>query len=127
MMRAELTRFVRFCLVGVANTALHMLIIVTLAEALHWPPTWANVMAFTCANLFSYALNSRWTFTTTTNDISRYPRFLAVSLVGLAISWGCVKIALILNLHYLVGVVSSVVLISIVGYVLNRLFVFHRT
>ncbi|GAB2903210.1 hypothetical protein GCM10027046_35670 [Uliginosibacterium flavum] len=126
MMQKEFGRFVRFCLVGVANTGVHMLIVVSLAELLHWPPDWANVTAFVCANLFSYAVNSRWTFAVMKGDASRYPRFLAVSLVGLCLSWACVKLAIHLNLHYLIGVAGSVVLVAVSGYVLNRLFVFRH-
>lgn len=124
MKGAEYARFIRFCTVGLANTGVHMVTVLLLTEALHWAPSWANMMAFACANVFSYLLNSRWTFTAPTDQVSRYPRFLAVSLVGLTISWGCVKIALLLDLHYLLGVGASVVIVSIVGYVLNRLFVF---
>ncbi|MDP5240146.1 GtrA family protein [Uliginosibacterium sp. 31-16] len=124
MIQAEFGRFVRFCLVGVANTGAHMAVVLLLVERLHWQPARGNVGAFLCANLFSYLVNSRWTFASMQGDRTRYPRFLAVSLVGLTISWSCVKIALLLNQHYLLGVAASVVIVSIVGYVLNRLFVF---
>ncbi|NSL55468.1 GtrA family protein [Uliginosibacterium aquaticum] len=126
MIRAEFPRFLRFCAVGVANTGVHMLIVLTLAELLHWPPPLANAMAFLGANLFSYILNSRWTFATMKGDASRYPRFLAVSLVGLAISWASVELAMLAGLHYLFGVVGSVLLVAVSGYILNRLFVFRH-
>lgn len=126
MIRAELKHFVRFCLVGVANTGVHMLIVLALAELLHWAPPLANAAAFICANLFSYIVNSRWTFVAMQGGASRYPRFFAVSLVGLAISWASVELAMRLGLHYLVGVVGSVLLVAVSGYVLNRLFVFRH-
>lgn len=126
MIRAELKRFVRFCLVGVANTGVHMLVVLMLVEGLAWIPPLANVTAFLCANLFSFLVNSRWTFATMQGGASRYPRFFAVSLVGLAISWACVELALLTGLHYLVGVVGSVLLVAVSGYVLNRLFVFRH-
>jgi putative flippase GtrA len=126
MIQHEFPRFLRFCLVGVANTGVHMLIVLALAELLHWPPDWANVSAFICANLFSYAINSRWTFASMQGDRTRYLRFLAVSLTGLAISWASVRLAMLLHLHYLIGVAGSVVLVAVSGYVLNRLFVFRH-
>ena len=126
MMQAEFGRFARFCLVGLANTGVHMAVVLLLAEILRWQPTWANVSAFICANLFSYAVNSRWTFASMQGDRTRYLRFLAVSLTGLAISWACVRLAIQLNLHYLIGVAGSVLLVAVSGYVLNRLFVFRH-
>ena len=126
MMSSEFRRFLCFCLVGVANTGLHMLIVLTLAESLHWQPTWANVTAFASANLFSYIANSRWTFSAVKGDAFRYPRFLIVSLVGLALSWSCVALAVQAGLHYLFGVIGSVLIVAVSGYILNRLFVFRR-
>lgn len=126
MIRAEFTRFLRFCVVGVANTGVHMLVLLALAELLHWSPSLANACAFLCANLFSYLVNSRWTFAAMKGGATRYPRFLAVSLVGLTLSWACVELAMRLGLHYLVGVAGSVLLVAVSGYILNRLFVFRH-
>ena len=127
MMRSEFGRFVRFCVVGVANTSVHMVIVLLLAEILHWTPQLANVAAFVCANIFSYAVNSRWTFASMRGqNRARYPRFLAVSLVGLGLSWACVELAIRLGLHYLIGVAASVLVVAVSGYILNRIFVFQH-
>ncbi|KAF7598161.1 MAG: hypothetical protein CGU28_13820 [Candidatus Dactylopiibacterium carminicum] len=125
MIHEEFRRFLRFCAVGVANTGLHLLVVLVLVEWLHWRPSLGNALAFVCANLFSFAVNSRWTFAGSKGGFGRYPRFLAVSLSGLLISWASVEIAQWLALHYLVGVVGSVGLVALSGYVLNRLFVFR--
>jgi putative flippase GtrA len=47
-----------------------------------------------------------------------------VSLVGLFISWSAVWAAQQAGFHYALGIVSSVVLVALAGYVMNRHFVF---
>ena len=122
--RAELWRFLRFCTVGVANTVLHLMVVYALVELLMFAAPLANALAFVVANLFSFFANSRWTFQQS-SDIQRYLRFVAVSCVGLAISWLSVVGAQSMGFHYMLGVVVSVVAVALSGYILNRLFVFR--
>ena len=77
------------------------------------------------ANIGSYAMNSRWTFGAPMS-INRYARFLMISLVGLAITYGCSSVAMRFQLHYLVGVALSVALVTLTGFILGRLFVFRH-
>lgn len=120
----EQKRFLRFCVVGVANTLLHLAVVYTLVEVLGLLPTMANVLAFIVANLFSFLVNSRWTFQQAAG-LQRYSRFLVVSLTGLVLSWLCVALAGQLGVHYMLGVIASVGAVAVSGYLLNRRFVFR--
>ena len=95
-------RFVNFSLIGVANTAIHLAVVVALVEGLQSNPVLANCLAFVVANLFSFYANGRWNYPGRF-DRRRYARFLAVSLAGLAVTAGVSGIAAALGWHYLVG------------------------
>ncbi|OEC63351.1 hypothetical protein A7D21_29110 [Pseudomonas sp. AP19] len=116
-------RFVRFACVGVGNTAIHLCVVFLLVEQLAIQPPLANAAAFAVANIVSYLLNSTWTFQKKTS-FAGYSRFFIVSLVGLGISWGCVFSSELLEFHYAAGVLVSVFFVAIIGYLLNRHFVF---
>ncbi|WP_405046888.1 GtrA family protein [Pseudomonas sp. BE134] len=120
----QLHRFLRFACVGIFNTAIHLCIVFLLVEKLSTQPPSANAVAFLVANIASYLLNSTWTFRKRTS-FAGYSKFFIVSLVGLMISWGCVFSSELLGLHYVVGVLVSVVFVAIIGYFLNKQFVFN--
>jgi putative flippase GtrA len=60
-MRQEGPRIVRFCLVGVSNTAITLLVF-AIAVALGSPAPLASGIAFCAGAANSYQLNRRWTF-----------------------------------------------------------------
>lgn len=120
----EFWRFVRFACVGVGNTIIHLLAVASLVEFIGVAPPSANTVAFALANVFSYFVNSAWTFRRKIS-LGAYARFFMVSLVGLAISWGCVFTTEFLGIHYFIGVLVSVFFVAGIGYLLNRCFVFN--
>lgn len=117
-------QFLRYCLVGIANSFVHVLVVVLLVESAAVSPPPANALAFLVANLGSYAMNSIWTFQAPMN-VPRYIRFVAISLAGLLVSYGCSVVALLNDWHYLVGVLMAIAVVSVLGYILGRLFVFR--
>ncbi len=120
----EFWRFVRFACVGVGNTVIHLCAITLLIEIIGISPPPANAVAFSLANISSYYLNSAWTFRRK-KTLRGYTRFFLIGLVGLAVSWGCVLITELLGIHYLFGVLASVLFLASIGYFLNREFVFN--
>jgi putative flippase GtrA len=123
--KLQLWSFTKFACVGVGNTAIHICIVFLLVEQLVVQPPFANAVAFAAANIVSYLLNSTWTFQQKASLVGYY-RFIAVSLVGLSISWVCVVISQSIGMHYMVGVLVSVVFVAVIGFFLNRHFVFKK-
>ncbi|MEP9318844.1 GtrA family protein [Pseudomonas sp. LABIM340] len=121
--KGTIRQFIKFSSVGILNTGVHIIIAFSLIEISGLSPTTGNALAFLSANLFSFFINSTWTFG---HRISAtlYLRFLLVSLVGLFISWSAVWAAQQAGFHYALGIVSSVILVALAGYVMNRYFVF---
>lgn len=122
MLRGQL---LRYCLVGVGNTLAHFALLVALVEAARMAPAVANVLAFAAANALSFVMNSRFTFASRLGWGS-YLKFLAVSLLGLAINYLTMQLAQALGLHYLVGAGVAIVLVIGIGFGLSRAVVFGR-
>lgn len=123
MLRSEL---LRYCLVGAVNTLTHFLILIGLVEWIGLPPALGNVFAFLLANMLSFLWNSLFTFSSKLG-LTRYLKFLGVSLIGLVISYYTVRLAGSLGWHYLVGAAIGIALNIAIGFVLSKKLVFART
>lgn len=120
---AKYHEFIRFGLVGVANTVVHAGIVIALMEAFAPPAFVANGVAFVFANLMSYALNSRFTFRTALS-FSGYRRFLAVSLVSLVLTLLITSAVEYLGWHYAVGLLMVILVVPVLNYIVMKLWAF---
>ena len=120
-----LRQFLRFALVGVANTAAHFAVLVMLVEGAGWRPLPGNAAAFILASALSFQINARFTFESSAHW-QRYLKFLAVSVVGLGVNSAAMQAGQSMGLHYLMGASIGVVASVVLGFVLNRTLVFAR-
>lgn len=120
---AKYYEFIRFGLVGVANTVVHAGIVIVLMEALAPPAFVANGVAFMFANLVSYALNSRFTFKTPISFLG-YRRFLLVSLVSLALTLLITWLVEYLEWHYGVGLAIVILVAPVLNYLVMKIWAF---
>ena len=119
-MRGELfTQFLRFAVIGVINTLIHLAVVTGLVESGTLLPVPANGLAYMVANLFSFWANSRYTFRAQVNW-HRYGRFLSVSAAGLLLTLMASQLGEWLHWHYLAGVLLSFVLLPILSFAANR-------
>jgi len=112
-------QFLRFALVGVLNTGVHLAVVAALVELASFPPVPSNGLAFVTANAFSFWANSRFTFRTRVEP-ARYGRFLVVSLAGLALALSASRLAEVQRWHYLVGVLLTCAALPILSFAANR-------
>ncbi len=122
----DLKKFIKFAMVGLLNTGIRIVAVYLLVERATVEPPLANAIAFLCANVFSYFMNSIWTFQAR-KELTVYLKFLTVSTVGLAISWTCVYCTRFFDINYMYGVISSVFVVAVASYWLNSRFVFVET
>lgn len=120
---AKFHEFIRFGLVGVANTVVHAGIVIALMEAFVPPAFVANGVAFVFANLMSYALNSRFTFKTPLSFLG-YRRFLLVSLVSLGLTLLITSVVEYLGWHYSGGLIMVILLVPILNYMVMKIWAF---
>lgn len=87
-MRLWQRQFVKFCVVGVLNTAVDFGMYYVLSRGylgFHFHYLIANVIAFLVAVTNSFALNKRWTFgSRNEKNALQFTKFVSVNLVSLA-------------------------------------------
>lgn len=121
-------QFGKFGVVGVMATALHFSVVVALVEGFAISPLPANALGYGLAFAVSWFGSSRWTFRGATVVRFAVPRFLCVSLLGLALNQGMNALVIYgIGVHYLAGLAASLVTVPIVTFTLNRAFVFPQT
>jgi putative flippase GtrA len=116
----------RFVLTGILATAAHAVTVILLVSALTPPPSQvtANACAFLFANIFSYVLNSLWSFSTPLRGKS-YAKFLTVSCIGFL---GTLLVAYIAELRGLTPVMGIILVVSImtpISFLLHRSWSFR--
>jgi putative flippase GtrA len=125
MHRPLFKQALRFAAVGAAASATHVAIALALIERAHLPVLTANGLAFTVAVLVSYLGNHSWTFTRAGHHDRHLPRFLAVSLAGLALNQAIVFTTVTLaGLPYLVGILIVIAVVPVLTFALSRSWAF---
>ncbi|MFA5358321.1 MAG: GtrA family protein [Patescibacteria group bacterium] len=127
-----LFQLIRFCLVGVANTAIDFTIYLYLTRGWDfWGEQYlfANIVAFATANVFSFIINKTWTF----HDEKRlsyqrqYLKFLLVSLAALSIVETCLYISVdVFGWYDLAGKAIGIALSLLVSFSLHRVWTFKK-
>jgi putative flippase GtrA len=113
----------RFGVTGVAISLLHVLIASCVIRSLVPSPMLANGIAFSLCTLVSYQVNSRWSFAHA-NPTERLPRFVLVSLAGLAASLLVAASVDSLGFHYGVGIAAVIMLVPLLTFTLHSRWTF---
>jgi putative flippase GtrA len=123
-------QFVRFCLVGASNTALTYLIFTTLTRLMGpWAgrAAVAQAVGYPAGVLWSYWLNSRWTFRAVDHARKRFTRFVGVQAVLMAASAALIGLLVDrLGLPATPAWFGVTVVITAINFVVTRVWVFGR-
>ena len=123
---SELRQAARFAVVGGAATATHLAVGLLLAEGLGMAPFWANFLAFSAAVFVSYFGNLIWTFDMAAAGFGRLPRFVVVSLCGLAANQAIVFATVTMaGWSYRVALAIVLLVVPVLTYLANRQWVFR--
>lgn len=118
-------QFVRYGFVGISSTLVHVAVAFFLLNGLNSSLLSANIVAFFTAIFVSYFGNALWSFESK-GEAKTMWRFLVASALTLTL------IVLISNwitesgLPPSIGVIMIAIVIPIVGFVLQKLWVFNR-
>ena len=123
LLLAKHAQLLCFAVVGVLNTLVHGSILVMAVEFLALGVTLSHLLAFFIATVFSYFMNSRFTFAVPPSW-ARYARFLAASLLALAMTLFLSWMADRQGLHYLAGFALIVVLVPMFSFLLMKFWTF---
>jgi putative flippase GtrA len=119
---------VRFGLIGVVSTLVHLTAALFLHHLFGFSPLWSNAMAFMTAWLVSYVGNWVWTFEAATTHRHSAPRFLIVALGGFALNQ---LIVLITNelwgWPFWLALVPVVMIVPLVGFIASRYWAYRQS
>jgi putative flippase GtrA len=118
-------QFLIFGVIGGINTLIHSGVVITLVEVWRVHAVVANVVAFICANMFSFLMNCRFTFQNRPTW-TLYRRFALVSLFSLALTVCLSAIAVWMEWHYLVGLLLVILVGPFLTFILHKNYAFKR-
>jgi putative flippase GtrA len=94
--RGEITRFLKFAVVGTIGAIVDFSMLYLLHTVVGWPLALSNTISFTCAVLSNFTWNRLWTYPDSRSKpiASQLGQFFVVNIAGWAINTG---ILLLLN------------------------------
>ncbi|MPN35710.1 hypothetical protein SDC9_183208 [bioreactor metagenome] len=117
-------RFIKFGLTGVMNTLVDYTVFVVLSY-LGGNVYISQVISYSCGMLNSYVVNRSWTFGSKKGFFSaQMIRFVVVNLSLLLLSLGVLWIGAQLGYGKLISKLGATVVTLVLGFVVNRLWVF---
>lgn len=86
-MKTLVVKFIKFGIVGTVGTVIDFGFTYLFFTILTWDEYVSNTLGFVIAATANYIFNRLWTWRSTNKNVSReYAKFIAVSLIGLAIN-----------------------------------------
>ncbi len=116
--------FSRYALMGAVGTVMHYATLLLCVEALGLSPTFGAVSGATLGAIANYILNYHLTFASHARHRTTFPRFVAVALLGIAVSGFGVRAATAAGASYMLAQVACTLIVLFLGYLLNRLWTF---
>ena len=123
----DLIKLIRFSIVGVGNTLINWSIFLILnAFGVYY--IISNIIAYIIATINSYIWNSLWVFKYGQGlNINTSVRFFILNLVGLTVNTTIMYILVdILNFNKFIALVIASVLVVMMNYTINKLWVFKE-
>jgi len=120
----KLRQAFRFCVVGGVATVVHVAIAYVLVVSAGVAPPLANGVAFCVATVFSYFVNTLWSFGKRLHGRTLF-RFCVVASVGAAISVGLSGLLDHHGVHFLLGILAVVCVVPFVTFTLHSLWTYR--
>lgn len=120
-------QFVRFLVVGVANTLVGLSVIFAAKYFLEVRDVLANAIGYAVGICVSYTLNSRWTFAYQGNWVSAVAKFLVATVIAYAANLLTVVAAIdLLNLNTYLAQAMGMPVYTVTAYLASRYIVFRK-
>jgi putative flippase GtrA len=115
----------RFGVVGVGASIVHVIVALLLIERATMPLLWANAVAFSVAVFVSYFGNHAWTFRRAGYHRKHFPRFFVIALGGLALNQIIVFLTVdVAGIAYLYGILLVVMIVPGLSFALSKCWAF---
>ena len=122
-----INKFIKFGLVGVLNTLINWIIFAVLNFVGVYYIV-ANVIAYAIATANSYIWNSKWVFKYNGKDKKETTiKFVILNLIGLALNTAILYFLVdVLLFNKLIGLVITTVIVMVINYIVNKIWVFKE-
>ncbi|MBN1247855.1 MAG: GtrA family protein [Anaerolineae bacterium] len=124
--RKEVTRFLKFAVVGIIGAIVDFGILYLLHAVLGWPLALANTISFSCAVVSNFTWNRYWTYPDSRSKpiTSQLGQFFVVNIAGWAINTGILLLleGPLTNLAGTVSLVATEALAHKLGYNAAKVF-----
>ncbi|MGQ0708966.1 MAG: GtrA family protein [Rhodoferax sp.] len=122
---STLVRFVRFCVTGIFNTAVHAAVATAWIHAVQPKPAVANGVAFLVATTLSLLVNTHWSFSAALSpQVVR--RYAIVALIGLGCSMGLAGGMEWMGFSYQAGIVAVVLVMPVLNFTLHHFWTYRK-
>lgn len=121
VLRERFSEFLRYGVVGIANTAVHAVVFFSLVTFFTLSQAWGNSIAFVVAITVSFFLNAHFTFRQRPT-VSKFVRMTAVMAL---LSYASGRVGDVLSLNPVVTFLLWCAVSYVAGFLLTRYFVFR--
>ncbi len=128
MKKADLSKFIRFAIVGAVGFVIDMGVTYLLKERLGLYPYFANAAGFSVAVINNYVLNKYWTFEKHSSlSAGQFAGFLTVSLAGLLLNTLLLLIFFgTMRLDFYFSKIIATGMVMIWNFLANKFFIFSK-
>jgi putative flippase GtrA len=114
----------RFVVTGVLTTGVHVLVATLAIRAFGVPTPLANGAAFIVATIFSYMVNTFWSFSANF-EIGNSLRYFLVTMIGFMTAVAVSACADYFGLHYMVGILMVVMVLPPINFGLHMFWTYR--
>ena len=123
----DLSRFIKFGLVGVLNTIINWILFILLnSMGIYYIIT--NIIAYSISTLNSYLWNSKWVFKYTGDNVNQTTfKFIILNIIGLVLNTIILFLLVdIIKLPKIIALIIATGIVMILNYFINKLWVFKK-
>lgn len=123
----DLTRFIKFGLVGVLNTIINWVLFILL-NSIGVYYIISNIIAYSISTLNSYLWNSKWVFKYNGDNINQTTfKFITLNIIGLVLNTIILFLLVdIIKLPKIISLIITTGIVMILNYFINKLWVFKK-
>lgn len=123
----DLSRFIKFGLVGVLNTIINWILFILL-NSMGVYYIISNIIAYSISTLNSYLWNSKWVFKYTGDNVNQTTfKFITLNIIGLVLNTIILFLLVdIIKLPKIIALIIATGVVMVLNYFINKLWVFKK-
>jgi putative flippase GtrA len=123
-MKQPVAKLMRFAVVGISLTGLHIALGLVLVRIVGLAPMNGSILAYLGAATAGYFSQRIVTFRSDTSHLTSIPRFSAMIGLGLVVSWSAARLASAWGYDPMIGIIAAAMLTPVANYIIMDRLVF---